>query len=188
MSIVDVRIGGICIMFKTLMTTTITTTRPKSHLAFFVGLLLVGVFGFFSHIVGANPAVSKYRVVFHINSASAKVQAGALRNIHNTLKALGDKRVDLRVLLHSGGVSMVLRPEAVQRTKFSHGYASGQRIKTLRALRKRGVRFLVCRNTLRSKGASRVRDLFEVEAKDIVPSGVVALIKLQHAGFAYVKP
>ncbi|MCB9638034.1 MAG: DsrE family protein [Myxococcales bacterium] len=136
----------------------------------------------------ASTKSKPFRVVIHINSANPKVQQGALRNVQNILKEVGPEKADIRVLLHSGGVTMVLLPDAAQRTLFKKGHADNKRQALLRKLRKLGVRFHVCANTLRSKKTDRARDLFEVPAKDIVPSGVVALIKFQQAGYAYVKP
>lgn len=152
--------------------------------------MLVGLMAFTYPLLPLSTASTPkpYRVVFHVNSGNPKVQAGALRNARNFLRKVGAKHADLRILLHSGGVKMVLLPKAAKRTRFKTGLATGKQKDMITFLRKQGVRFLVCNNTMKSKHITREKDLFNVPKKDVVPSGVVALVELQRQGFAYVKP
>jgi intracellular sulfur oxidation DsrE/DsrF family protein len=55
-------------------------------------------------------------------------------------------------------------------------------------LKKDGVDFEVCKNTLVGKKINYKSDLFDVSEKDIVPSGVAEVAILQHKGYAYIKP
>lgn len=54
-------------------------------------------------------------------------------------------------------------------------------------LRERGVRFLLCRNTMKGMGV-RPEDLYGVKNEDVVPSGVAEIARLQGRGFVYLHP
>jgi intracellular sulfur oxidation DsrE/DsrF family protein len=55
-------------------------------------------------------------------------------------------------------------------------------------LKRQGVHFNVCNNTLVGKKIDYKNDLYDVSKEDIVPSGVAELAALQSKGFSYVKP
>jgi len=55
-------------------------------------------------------------------------------------------------------------------------------------LKKQGIRFHVCGESLRSERIAYKKDLYGVDEKDIVPSGVVTIAVLQAKGYSYVKP
>lgn len=55
------------------------------------------------------------------------------------------------------------------------------------ALRAKGVRFLICRNTLNGMGL-QAEDLYGVAPQDVVPSGVAEIARLQGLGFVYLHP
>lgn len=54
-------------------------------------------------------------------------------------------------------------------------------------LRTRGVRFLICRNTMKGMGVTPA-DLYGVKPEDVVPSGVAEIARLQGLGFVYLHP
>jgi hypothetical protein len=55
----------------------------------------------------------------------------------------------------------------------------------IRELGAQGVRFCLCRNAL-AKQSLAAADL--LEGCEIIPGGIVELIRLQQEGFAYIKP
>lgn len=125
------------------------------------------------------PAYGPQKVVYHINGAPGEVgeaYRGAINNITNHLDAVGDDNIDLRVVLHGDGVGLLQAAVANQQLQ---GRLSG--------LKNRGVKILVCNNTLTGRNIDP-DSLFEVWPEDIVPSGVAELGKLQGEGFAYIKP
>ena len=149
---------------------------------------LVGLLAFTGCATTTNNGYSKQKVVYHVNYDDPKQQTGALRNIQNHINAVGADKLDLKVVVHGNGLSMVLYPEAQARTKLPRGNADEAVRAQLRGLREQGVQFQVCANTVRSKGVTVAEDLFDVDGADVVPSGVVALAELQSAGYAYIKP
>jgi intracellular sulfur oxidation DsrE/DsrF family protein len=98
-----------------------------------------------------------------------------LRNISAHIEAT-DGKVEIRVVSFAAGVKLF------QMAKTDPALAGD-----LDRLRGKGVRFLVCRNTLRGMGLLPA-DLYGVQGADIVPSGVAELARLQGQGFAYIHP
>lgn len=131
----------------------------------------------------------KQKVVYHVNGDNPKQQAGALRNIQNHINAVGKDNLDLRVVMHGNGVSMVLLPESLDKVKgFKSANASPQMQATIDGLKHQGVQFKVCANTLKGRKVTMDEHLYMVEGADIVPSGVAELGILQAQGYAYIKP
>ena len=60
-------------------------------------------------MIGTASASSygKQKVVYHINYDNPKQQEGALRNIQNHINAVGADNLELRVVLHGNGLSML---------------------------------------------------------------------------------
>ena len=148
---------------------------------------LVGLIGLAGIATAADEA--KQKVVYHVNGDDPKQQAGALRNVQNHINAVGKENLDLRVVMHGNGVSMVLLPDALEKVKgFKNANATPQMQATIDGLKDQGVQFKVCANTLTGRKVDMDNDLYMVEHPDIVPSGVAELGILQAQGYAYIKP
>ena len=130
----------------------------------------------------------KQKVVYHINYDNPKAQAGALRNIQNHINAVGKENLDLKVVLHGKGVSLLLDPDSVKNTKLPLGNATTSITARIDGLKEQNVSFHICANTLKGKKISYDNDLYDVSQGDIVPSGVAELAKLQAEGYTYIKP
>lgn len=130
----------------------------------------------------------KQKVVYHINYDDPKLQAGALRNIQNHINAVGKDNLDLKVVLHGKGLTLLLEPGSSANTKFKAGNATDVITAKIAGLKGQGVNFHVCANTLRGKKVNYESDLYDVSKADIVPSGVAEVAKLQAEGYAYIKP
>lgn len=136
-------------------------------------------------VIAFSPAVASERygfqkVVYHINYQGGpedKKYRGALRNIQNHINAVGAENMEIKVVLHGNGVSLLksaLSNEGLQ--------------SAVTGLKAQNVNFHVCNNTLVGRKISYENDLFEVFEDDIVPSGVAELSHLQQQGFTYIKP
>lgn len=101
--------------------------------------------------------------------------ARLMRNIGAHLAAT-DGKVEIRVVSFAEGVKLF------QLAKTDAALAT-----SLDKLRASGVRFLVCRNTLRAMGL-KPEDLYNVQPADIVPSGVAEIARLQGQGYVYLHP
>ena len=132
---------------------------------------------------------AKQKVVYHINYDDPKMQAGALRNIQNHINAVGADNLDLKVVLHGNGLALLVEPDSLEKlTKFKHANANEQMTAKVTDLKGQGVSFNVCANTVRGRKVDLETDLYDVSPEDIVPSGVAEVAKLQHEGYAYIKP
>ncbi len=146
-----------------------------------VGLLATGVTGCASLGLGEK----QQKVVYHINYDDTKTLNAALGNIKNHINAVckqGDTtpckdKLDLRVVMHGNGLGLLAQANTDLDMQ-----------QKVIGLKKQGVAFAVCKNTLVGKKINYKNDLFDVSEKDIVPSGVAELAILQNKGYAYVKP
>ena len=98
-----------------------------------------------------------------------------LRNIGAHISAT-DGKVEIRVVNFAAGVKLF------QMAKTDTALAA-----SVDGLRAKGVRFLICRNTLKAMNIGP-KDLYGVRDEDVVPSGVAELARLQGMGFVYVHP
>ena len=77
-------------------------------------------------VTAADNGYGKQKVVYHINYDDPKAQAGAMRNIQNHINAVGKDNLDLKVVLHGKGLTMLLEPDMAGNTKFGKGNATEQ--------------------------------------------------------------
>ena len=139
-------------------------------------------------IAVADDRYGKQKVVYHINYDDPKAQAGALRNIQNHINAVGKENLDLKVVMHGKGLSLLLTPDQLENTKLKMGNATDEMQAKISGLKDQGVGFEVCANTLKGKKVNYEDDLYDVAKADIVPSGVAEVAKLQGMGYSYIKP
>lgn len=159
----------------------------KKYLSIIVsGLCLLALLG---GPVNAAEGMAKQKVVYHVNGDDPKQQEGALRNVQNHINAVGAENLDLKVVLHGNGVSMVLLPEALKRVpKMKAANATEPMQVRIDGLKNQGVQFQICANTLNGRKIDLENDLYMADAADVVPSGVAQLAILQAQGYAYIKP
>jgi len=129
------------------------------------------------------------KVVYHINYDDAKRQSSALRNIQNHINAVGADHLDVRVVMHGKGLTLIVKPDAVKHLPHVSAGNANQAIKQkIDNLKLQGVKFDVCANTVKSQGIDINNDLYDVNKDDIVPSGVAELSLLESEGFTYLRP
>jgi len=139
--------------------------------------------------VQANERYGKQKVVYHINYDNPKKQAGALRNIQNHINAVGAENLDLKVVLHGHGLSLLLDPDSLEKLKkFKQANATDTMTAKIDNLKSQGIDFNVCENTVRGRKVDLESDLYNVEKSDVVPSGVAEVARLQALGYSYIKP
>jgi len=119
----------------------------------------------------------KQKVVYHINYNDEKQLNAALGNVKNHINAIGKDNIDVKVVMHGNGVDLL---------KTANTDLDMQQ--KVIGLKKDGVAFEVCNNTLVNKKINYKNDLFDVSEKDIVPSGVAEVATLQQKGYVYIKP
>lgn len=157
--------------------------KMKNLLAIFMGIAM-----FLTVNATANERYGKQKVVYHINFDNPKAQIGALGNVQHHIDAVGKENLNVIVLLHGKGLSLLLEPDEAKYTKLKHGNATADMESRIAALKNQGVKFEVCANTLQGKHINYEDNLYDVVKGDIVPSGVAELSRLQQMGFTYIKP
>ena len=144
-------------------------------------LIALSVMALLSLGLGAGAAYAedygKQKVVYHVNVDDEKQLKATLGNIQNHINAVGKENIDLRVVMHGPGVQLL--QIANKNPDFQDKVSN---------LKRQGVHFNVCNNTLVGKKIDYKTDLYDVSKEDIVPSGVAELAALQSKGFSYVKP
>lgn len=130
----------------------------------------------FSQSLFAAEQYQEQKVLYHVNYHEQSRISKTLINVANHLEALGEDRVDIKVMMHGKAVEYLI--EAVE--------DEGKQMQ-LDSLRMSGVQFLVCGNTLNGYNIT-LDDLYEVEAEDMVQAGLPAIVDLQQKGYIYVRP
>ena len=128
--------------------------------------------------VPAGEPYAPQKVVYHINEGGGWFGHDHLRrlqNMENHLDALPKGQLQLAVVLQGNGLDLL--------TDAAKDKALATKVA---ALRGRGVKFLICRNTLISKHIG-VDKLDGAAASDIVGAGVAEVSRLQSLGYAYLK-
>lgn len=137
----------------------------------------------------ASDRYGKQKVVYHINYDNPNRQRGALINIQNHINAVGKENLDLKIVMHGNGLSLILEPDSLPKLKkFKHANADINMTARIDNLKSQGVQFQVCANTLRGRGVDLKNDLYDASDDDVVPSGVAELAHLQKQGYAYIRP
>ena len=116
------------------------------------------------------------RVVYHVNSGETALHLNALRNVQNHINAVGAENLDIKVVMHGGGLNLLTG--ANENADLQAGVDS---------LKLQGVGFQVCRNTMTSRQIP-LDALYDTSESDIVESGVAQLSILQSQGYTYIKP
>ena len=115
----------------------------------------------------------KANVVFHVDWEKEENLTMALNNIKNLLKEIPAEKASICLVANGAAAKMLRREIAIQHAP------------DIQSLSKKGVRFLVCRNSLIHFGIPP-EDL--LEPCEVIPAGIVELIRLQSNGYAYIKP
>lgn len=124
--------------------------------------------------LAASGVSAQETVVYHIADSEVQALAG-LRSLRNHLDT--DPKAKITVVAIAQGVDFLMEGAKDASGNLYVGLVS--------ALASRGVKFEVCEITLTNRNLKR--DQFVQEA-DFTPSGVVELSRLQHQGYAYIRP
>ena len=111
-----------------------------------------------------------YDAVFHIDLEDYNILNIAISNIDNYYKAIQEKKANV-VLLFNGAAVNLLRKENL--------------LLELTELQNKGLVIRVCQNALNKFSLTKEMLLNGIE---VVPAGIVELVRLQNEHYAYIKP
>lgn len=120
----------------------------------------------------AGKTMAFFDLVLHLDSADPAMLRLVLRNASNYLNGLPDEKFALHIVANGGGATLFTRQH-----QDLHDLAH--------PLKMQGVVFKVCANALAEHGINH-DDVWE--GCEIVPAGLVEIVRLQRNGFAYIKP
>lgn len=116
--------------------------------------------------------MSEYKVIFHIDEINKwKLLLG---NVINLLNGVDNEKLYIEVLANS---------EAVKYYDTNQDLDAD--INAMESLNKKGIKFVACNNALMAYDIKKDNIIHFV---DIVPAGVVELVKKQSEGYVYIKP
>ena len=101
----------------------------------------------------------------------------ALNNARNIQTDLGKENVEIEIVAYGPGLHMLRDDTSPVK----------QRISTM-AFEQPNITFTACGNTRDSMAKAEGAEVRIVSEARVVPSGVVRLMELQAAGYAYIKP
>lgn len=113
-----------------------------------------------------------YDVILHLDSADPAMLRLVLRNAANYLNALPGENFRINVVANGGGATLFTKDKNDLR-------------ELAIPVMERGVVIKLCANALAEHGISHDAVWTECE---IVPAGLVEVVRLQREGFAYIKP
>jgi hypothetical protein len=116
--------------------------------------------------------MEKYKVVFHLDESVKARTDMVLGNITNLIADLGEENVTIELVANSEGIIAFLKEPTWYLSK-------------IEGLMAKGVRFVVCANSLRQAGLTSDSLMAQIE---VVPTGVSEIVKKQSEGWAYIKP
>ena len=117
--------------------------------------------------------VETLKLILHVDQKRDKRVKAALNNAANFLVEVDPRNTEIAVVFNGPAVKFVKKGGAVEQ------HAKFERLVEL------GVSFLVCRNSLQHFD---IAEEALIGAAEVVPAGVVELVRLQGEGYAYVKP
>jgi uncharacterized protein len=115
----------------------------------------------------------KCKAVFHVDWDQEERLLMALENTKNLFKEIPPQQCSVHMVANGKAVNLFRKDRAAK-------YASD-----MDELHKQGVRFKACRNAMAKNNVEK-SDLLEI--CEVVPAGILEVIKLQQEGFAYIKP
>ena len=153
--------------------------KKTSLTAIAVAIALGATIGVASLAQAQEAKAMKHKVVYHLNYAGGdqgKLYEAAMTNVQNHSSAIGADKVDIKVVMHGLGLDMLMDAKTNDSIRAK-----------INSLKNQQVAFQVCGIALERRKID-YKNLYDVSEGDIVPSGVAEIAKLQHQGYAYIKP
>jgi uncharacterized protein len=140
--------------------------------AIVAALVLAGAVAQASHLA-EQP--KRHKVFYHLDEPGVERAKAVLVNIENHVTVVGWKNIEaLELVVHGPALRTFLAKDMDPDVR--------GKLETLLA---GGLRFDACQNTM-ARQKFEMKDL--IEGATPVPSGVVRVMELQEAGYAYIKP
>lgn len=117
-----------------------------------------------------GPSAAPHKIIMQMTSGDTAVFKGLIKQLNNLENGWGDS-VDIEVVCHGPGLDF-LRTD------------KNSRVPQVAALQNKGVRFVVCENTLIERKINR--DLL-MPNMEFVRMGIAEVVTRQEGGWSYIK-
>lgn len=131
-------------------------------------------------VPGVEQDFGHQKVIYHLTESGGffgQKYRSWLSNMENHFAALAPGELELVVVMNGDGVDLLSAAAG------DHKLAA-----RIDALKAKGARFLVCRNTLISRAIDPQKDLYGVTTADLIGAAVAEIALLERQGFGYLKP
>lgn len=135
-----------------------------------ITILFVLLFSLVSIGTFAQKRQDKHKIVFQFTNANDTIQQKAFTNQLNNLTAHWPK-AKYEVVVYNMGLEYLMP-------------AKSKHIEAIKALHAKGVRFVVCENTMKSRKITKEQLIPETE---FVPAGIAEVVEKQEQGWSYIK-
>jgi hypothetical protein len=125
------------------------------------------------------PPGPQHKVAIQVNENNPAIMNLALNNAQNIIAYYKDKKqtVDVRVITYGPGLHMLRDDTSPVK----------QRVASM-SLANPNLSFAACGNTQENQAKAENKEIKLVSEAKVVPSGVIRLMELQKAGYAYIRP
>jgi intracellular sulfur oxidation DsrE/DsrF family protein len=133
-------------------------------------IILATLFSLFALNNFAQKKADKHKIVFQFTNAQDTLQQKAFaKQLQNITQHWPKSKYE--VVIYNMGLEFVMT------SKSKH-------IQTIKELQAKGVRFVVCENTLKNRNISK--DLL-IPNVEFVPAGIAEIVEKQEQGWSYIK-
>ena len=116
--------------------------------------------------------MSEYKVLFHIDEINKWKLL--LTNVGNLIAGMDDENICIEVVANAAAVQY-----------YDRNQDRDTDVDMIVVLAEKGVKFVACNNALKGFDIEKENLISFVE---VVPSGIVEIVKRQSEGFSYIKP
>lgn len=134
--------------------------------------------------VGSDYYDGAEKVVFHVSvDKDEKGYLGILGNVNNYIKASEQtgKKTDAVVVMNGDGLGLLRKAGEIEMD------VNAKLPGRISELKDKGVKFLVCYNTLKGRKI-KFEELYDAKPEDVIPSGVAEVGRLEAQGYRMLKP
>ena len=118
---------------------------------------------------GVSDEKKTHRIVFQVSTPDTAAYRSLTKQLNNVLEHW--PTAQLEVVVHNKGISMMLKDKTNVQPEIA-------------ALKKRGVQFSSCENTLKSQKLEKSQIIAE---SGFVPVGLAEIVERQEDGWSYIK-
>lgn len=125
------------------------------------------------------PQYGPQKALYHLTTGGGMFDRNFKNILHiarNHLNAVGKDRLELRFVVQGDGIELLTRAKA-----------NPDLSRRIDELKRDGVRFLICRNTVTQRGIDPAQEIYDFSRADLVRAGAGEATALTQQGFAYLK-